>query len=90
MEHEVYVHKEHRGHEFGRAMVQQLIAVAWQNDVHAVLGGFDAVNAGCIALHDQLGFKHVRTLPGGGFKFGRWLDPAFCQLLLYTPAHSVD
>ena len=90
VEHSVYVHKDHRGQGLGRKVMQELIAAARQNDVHAMIGGIDATNAGSIALHARLGFKHVGTLPQVGFKFGRWLDLAFYQLLLDTPAHPLD
>ncbi|MBU5636410.1 GNAT family N-acetyltransferase [Geomonas sp. Red69] len=90
VEHSVYVHKDHRGHGLGRTVMQELIAAARDNDVHAMIGGIDATNAGSIALHEQLGFRHVGTLPQVGFKFGRWLDLAFYQLLLDTPNHPVD
>ena len=90
VEHSVYVHKDHRGRGLGRTLMRELIAAARQNDLHAMMGGIDANNAGSIALHEQLGFKHVATLPEVGFKFGRWLDLAFYQLILDTPAHPVD
>ncbi len=90
VEHSVYVHKDHRGQGLGRAVMRELIAVARENDVHAMVGAIDAANTGSITLHEQLGFKHVGTLPQVGFKFGRWLDLAFYQLLLDTPAHPVD
>ncbi|QWV95122.1 GNAT family N-acetyltransferase [Geomonas oryzisoli] len=90
VEHSVYVHKDHRGHGLGRAVMQELIAAARKNDVHAMIGGIDATNTGSIALHEQLGFRHVGTLPQVGFKFGRWLDLAFYQLLLDTPGHPID
>lgn len=90
VEHSVYVHKDHRGQGLGHKVMQELIAAARQNNLHAMMGGIDATNAGSIALHERLGFKHVGTLPQVGFKFGRWLDLAFYQLLLDTPAHPVD
>jgi L-amino acid N-acyltransferase len=90
VEHSVYVHKDHRGRGLGRTVIQELMAAARENDVHAMIGGIDAANAGSIALHEQLGFKHVGTLAQVGFKFGGWLDLAFYQLLLDTPAHPVD
>ncbi|RKE37636.1 phosphinothricin acetyltransferase [Paraburkholderia sp. BL23I1N1] len=90
VEHLVYVHKDCRGQGLGRVVMQELIASARQNDVHAMMGGIDATNAGSIVLHERLGFKHVGTLPEVGFKFGRWLDLAFYQLLLDTPAHPID
>lgn len=90
VEHSVYVHKDHRGRGLGRTVMRQLMAAARQNDVHVMMGGIDAMNTASIALHEQLGFKHVGTFPQVGFKFGRWLDLAFYQLLLNTPAHPVD
>lgn len=90
VEHSIYVHKDHRGQGLGRTVMQALIAAARQNNVHAMIGGIDASNSGSIALHEQLGFRHVATLPEVGFKFGRWLDLSFYQLLLDTPHAPVD
>ncbi|MDE2120867.1 MAG: N-acetyltransferase, partial [Betaproteobacteria bacterium] len=80
----------HRGKGLGRVVMEALISAARANDLHALMGGIDAANAASIALHERLGFQHVGTLPQVGFKFGRWLDLAFYQLLLDTPAHPVD
>jgi len=90
VEHSVYVHVEHRGRGLGRVVVEALIQAAKGRDVHAMIGGIDASNARSIALHERLGFRHVGTLPQVGFKFGRWLDLAFFQLLLETPVAPVD
>jgi len=90
VEHSVYVHKDQRGHGLGRQIMQALITAARENNLHALVGAIDAANAGSIALHESLGFRHVGTLPQVGFKFGRWLDLAFYQLLLETPAQPVD
>lgn len=90
VEHSVYVHKDHRGQGLGLQVMQALIGAARTHGVHAMLGGIDASNAGSIALHERLGFRHVGTLPQVGFKFGRWLDLAFYQLLLETPLQPVD
>ncbi|MEN9903658.1 MAG: hypothetical protein RLZZ555_223 [Pseudomonadota bacterium] len=90
VEHSVYVHPDHRGQGLGRIILQELIAAARRNDLHALIGAIDASNAGSIALHERMGFRHVGTLPQVGFKFGRWLDLAFYQLLLETPADPVD
>ena len=90
VEHSLYVHKDHRGKGLGRTVMRELIAAAREDDRHAMIGGIDAANAASIALHAQFGFKHVGTLPQVGFKFGRWLDLAFYQLLLETPAQPRD
>lgn len=90
VEHSVYVHKDHRGQGLGLQVMRALTKAARQRDVHAMIGGIDAQNAASIALHERLGFRHVGTLPQVGFKFGRWLDLAFYQLLLDTPLAPVD
>ena len=90
VEHSVYVHKDQRGQGLGPRIMQAVIEAAKAQQIHALVGAIDASNAASIALHEKLGFKHVGTLPEVGFKFGRWLDLAFYQLLLDTPANPVD
>lgn len=90
VEHSVYVHKDHRGKGLGRALMQRLIAAARAQQYHTLIGGIDAANATSIALHEKLGFVHAGTVRQAGFKFGRWLDLAFYQLLLDSPDQPVD
>ncbi|HYP71043.1 MAG TPA: GNAT family N-acetyltransferase [Variovorax sp.] len=90
VEHSVYVHKDHRGQGLGKVLIGELIQRARAANLHALVGCIDASNAGSIALHKSLGFAHSGTFPQVGFKFGRWLDAAFYQLLLDTPAAPVD
>lgn len=90
VEHSVYLHKDHRGKGLGLLLMQQLIAEARQRDVHVMVGGIDATNAASIALHEKLGFTHAGTIRQAGFKFGRWLDLSFYQLMLDAPANPVD
>ncbi|MDP4301471.1 GNAT family N-acetyltransferase [Leptothrix discophora] len=90
VEHSVYVHKDHRGRGLGVTILKALIAAAREQGKHCLIGGIDASNAGSIALHERMGFRHVGTLPQVGFKFGRWLDLAFYQLVLETPLQPVD
>lgn len=90
VEHSVYVHKDFRGRGLGNVLMRELIAQAQKDDFHAMIGGIDATNAGSIALHKKFGFELVGTLPQVGFKFGKWLDLAFYQLLLATPANPIE
>jgi phosphinothricin acetyltransferase len=86
VEHSVYVHRDHRGRGYGQRILAELIEEAQRRGVHALIGGIDADNAASIALHERLDFHLVGRLPQVGFKFGRWLDLAFYQRLLPTPA----
>jgi L-amino acid N-acyltransferase len=90
MEHSVYVDANHRGRGVGKLLLQEIIRLAQQNQLHVLVGAIDAANAGSIALHKQLGFEHSGTVKQSGFKFGRWLDLAFYQLILPTPSEPID
>lgn len=85
IEHSIYVHKEFRGKGLGHVLLELIINSAKENNYHVVIGGIDADNRGSITLHEKHGFHHVGTLPEVGYKFGRWLNLAFYQLVLDTP-----
>ncbi|MBE9155985.1 N-acetyltransferase [Nodosilinea sp. LEGE 06152] len=90
IEHSVYIHKEHRGKGLGMALMQRLIEEARSQQYHVIVGGIDATNLASISLHEKLGFSHAGTIKHVGFKFNRWLDLAFYQLVIDTPAEPVD
>ena len=90
VEHSVYVHHAHRGRGLGERLLREVIRRAREAQVHVLVGCVDASNGGSIALHTRLGFVHAGTIREVGFKFGRWLDAAFYQLNLETPANPVD
>jgi L-amino acid N-acyltransferase len=90
IEHSVYVHKDRRGQGIGAALMRRLIAAAQHQERHVMVGGIDLANTASITLHERLGFMHAGTIRQAGFKFGRWLDLGFWQLLLETPAQPRD
>ena len=83
LEDSVYVADGQHGRGVGRALLTELIARCergpWRQMI-AVIG--DSGNAGSIALHERLGFRHVGTLQNVGFKLGRWLDSVVMQRAL--------
>jgi L-amino acid N-acyltransferase len=86
VEHAVYVRKEDRGRGLGKALMNNLIEAARGQDRHVIIGGIDVENDASVALHRGLGFKHAGTIRQAAYKFGRWLDLAFYQLILETPS----
>jgi L-amino acid N-acyltransferase len=90
VEHSVYVDVNQRGRGVGKLLLQEIIRLAQQNQLHVLVGGIDTANEASIALHKQLGFVHSGTIKQSGFKFGRWLDLAFYQLVLSTPLEPID
>jgi phosphinothricin acetyltransferase len=87
VEHSVYVDADYRRRGVAAALMRALIDRARQQDYHVMVGGVDASNDASIGLHEKLGFTHAGTLRHAGFKFGRWLDLAFYQLILDTPGN---
>jgi L-amino acid N-acyltransferase len=90
VEHSVYVQKDYRGQGASVALMNALIARAREAQLHTLIGGIDAANDVSISLHKKLGFAHAGTIQHAAFKFDRWLDLAFYQLILETPSHPVD
>ena len=86
VEHSIYVATHFRGQGIGKLLLQQVIARAQEKDYHVLVGAIDSQNAVSIGLHQRLGFEHAGTIRQAGFKFGRWLDLVFYQLVLATPA----
>ncbi|MDX3774904.1 N-acetyltransferase family protein [Chromatiaceae bacterium AAb-1] len=90
VEHSVYIHKDHRGKGLGQALLKKLISCATEQQYHTMIGGIDIANSGSIRLHERMGFTHAGTIRQAAFKFGRWLDLGFYQLILETPHQPVD
>lgn len=89
-EHSLYVAEPHRGRGIGRRLLHAVVAEVERHDVHTLVAGIDSGNAASIALHRGAGFSHCGTVREAGFKFGRWLDLEFWQLILPTPAEPKD
>ncbi len=90
VEHSVYVDRRFRGQGVGKRLLQEVISAAQSQDYHVLIGGIDAANAVSIRLHESFGFTPCGVIQQAGFKFGRWLDLAFYQLILPTPQAPQD
>ncbi|CAN5168842.1 GNAT family N-acetyltransferase [soil metagenome] len=82
VEHSIYVHVNHRGKGIGKLLMQPLIDAAKQMNMHTIIAGIDADNKTSIHFHKQFGFTEVGYIKEVGWKFERWLDLVFMQLLI--------
>ena len=82
VEHSVYVSHEEMGKGIGKLLLSELIELAKAQGLHTMIGVIDSENQGSILFHEQFGFKTVGTIKESGYKFDRWLDSVFMQLLL--------
>jgi L-amino acid N-acyltransferase YncA len=90
VENSIYVAADQRGKGIGKKLLEPLIEAAKELDLHAIIAGIDATNEVSIKLHRSFGFTEAGQFKQVGFKFGRWLDLTFMQLLLKTPEQPVD
>jgi L-amino acid N-acyltransferase YncA len=82
VEHSVYVEEPFVGKGIGGLLLSELISLAKTEGYHVMIGGIDAENSGSIAFHKRYGFVENGIIKEAGFKFGRWLDLMFMQLIL--------
>ena len=89
-EHTVHVHADHRGKGIGGALLQALIEEARRMELRTLIGGIDSENMVSIAFHSQHGFVECARIKDVAFKFGRWLDLVFVQLILDGPRTPIE
>ena len=84
IEHSVFVDPSYARRGLGKALMQQLIHLAIQQNMHIMVAAIDSKNMGSIVLHEQLGFVQTGYMPQVGQKFGQWRDLVWMQLQLST------
>ncbi len=90
VENSVYVATEQRGKGIGKLLLPPIINAAKQMEMHTIIAGIDATNEISLRLHKNFGFEEVAHFKQVGYKFNRWLDLKFLQLILQTPLHPKD
>ena len=85
VENSVYVAAAARGKGIGKLLIPPIIQAASERNMRTIVAGIDATNESSIKLHERFGFVEVAHFKQVGYKFGRWLDLKFLQLLLATP-----
>jgi L-amino acid N-acyltransferase len=82
IEHSVFIDPSYARQGLGKALMQQLIHLAKQQNMHIMVAAIDSENKGSIVLHEQLGFIQTGYMPHVGQKFGQWRDLVWMQLQL--------
>lgn len=82
LETTVYLSDSARGRGIGTLLYTQLIELLRNTETHALIGGIALPNPGSVALHEKLGFKKVAHLREVGWKFSRWIDVGYWELVL--------
>lgn len=75
----IYLSGAAQGRGIGQALYRALLDELARRGFVAAMGVMTAGNPASTALHERLGFRHVGTQPGIGFKHGAWHDVVFWQ-----------
>ncbi len=84
-ENSIYIAAPMRGRGVGKQLLPPLIQAARERSLHVIVAAIDASNEVSVRLHARFGFETVGHFKQVGFKFGRWLDVVYMQLLLTPP-----
>lgn len=82
VEHSIYVQPDFQGQGIGKQLLINLIERAKKDGLHTMIAGIDADNQKSYEFHKKLGFVEVAKFKEVGYKFDRWLDLVFMQLIL--------
>lgn len=82
VENTVHIAKNYRGKGIAKLLLKAIIDDAKEKNFHTMIAVIDADNNVSIKLHEAFGFVEVGFMKEVGYKFGRWLDLKFLQLML--------
>lgn len=82
VEHSVYLAEDFVNQGVGKLLLAELILLAKRQGYHTMIGVIDSENQGSVKFHEKFGFKTVGVIKESGYKFERWLDSVFMQLIL--------
>jgi phosphinothricin acetyltransferase len=80
----VYVHKDYRNLRVGTGLYRALIEILKAQGVYNVLAGITLPNTESVRFHESMGFKPVGVYHNVGYKFGKYHDTGWWELLLGT------
>lgn len=78
----VYIDSACHGQGIGKKLYTALFMHLQQMKIHTAIGGVAGVNAGSEALHLSMGFEKVAHFKETGYKFGKWMDVVYYQLMI--------
>jgi len=78
----VYVAPEATGARIGTQLYEAIIVELRARSLHSVIGGVALPNAASVSLHEKFGFEKVAHFKQVGWKFERWIDVGYWELML--------
>jgi phosphinothricin acetyltransferase len=86
VESTIYLAPQSTGRGLGRGLYAVLLAEIRRRGFHSVIGGIALPNHASVSLHEKLGFRRIGAFTEVGWKFDRWVDVGYWELILERPA----
>ena len=81
LETTVYLSPNHLGHGIGSELYGHLIAEIGKRNMHSLIAAIALPNEASVALHEKFGFEKVGQFREVGWKFDRWIDVGYWELI---------
>jgi L-amino acid N-acyltransferase YncA len=78
----IYLDSKFVGRGIGTALKKELLRILKERSFHAVISGIALPNTASVALNEKFGFTKVAHFKEVGFKFNRWIDVGYWELIL--------
>ncbi|MBL4655842.1 MAG: N-acetyltransferase [Bacteroidia bacterium] len=82
VESTVYLRQGEMKKGVGSMLYIELIKQLRNLEFHAVIGGIALPNEASIGLHEKLGFEKVAHFKEVGYKFEKWIDVGYWELII--------
>jgi len=77
-----YLDQKFIGRGIGAELKKELLKILKEKSFHAVISGIALPNPASIALNEKFGFKKVAHFKEVGYKFNKWIDVGYWELIL--------
>ena len=81
LESTIYLQVGQYGRGLGSTLYGELLSRVKSKNYHALIGGIALPNEASVALHEKLGFRKIGQFIEVGYKFDRWIDVGYWELI---------
>ena len=78
----IYLAPDQLGQGLGKLLYTELISRLREHGAHSLIAGIAQPNLVSAALHEKLGYSKIGEFEQVGYKFMRWIDVHYWELLL--------
>lgn len=78
----IYLEQAFTGRGSGKVLYKALLEQLRAAGLHALIAVISLPNPNSVMLHEALGYRKVGHLAEVGFKFSRWIDVGYWQLII--------